>query len=370
MKIMTFLKNTLWALLAAVIFSVIACTKGDDKPESAYASGVFIICEGPYGSGTGTVSYYNRVDSTRGDIYGAANSGAAIGNVLQSYIIFNGVGYLMANNANKMVTVDPKTFVTTGTYDTGFVYPRYAVGVDASRLYVSSYGKDGLNGSIRLFDLAAKKISRIIPTGKGTSKMIYIGGKIWAVNDGGTNAKPELARDSTIVIINTSNNADTIVEKRIKVGAAPKDIIADNNGNIWVLCAGYDFSAAQNLKASKLIQIRGESVVNTFDNLPSGANSLALDNSKTTLYFLAGNKVYSKDPLNFNATAPAVFLENSAFTYLYGLDIDPKTGYLYVADAKDFTKSGEVYVFDPATKAMKLNLKTGIGVGPNGFHFN
>ena len=99
---MTFSKNTLWAMLAAVILTTIACTKGDEKPESAYASGVFIICEGPFGSGTGTMSYYNRVDSTRGDIYGAANSGAAIGNILQSYTVHNDVGYLLANNANKI----------------------------------------------------------------------------------------------------------------------------------------------------------------------------------------------------------------------------------------------------------------------------
>jgi DNA-binding beta-propeller fold protein YncE len=359
---MIFSKNTLWALLAVVTFSFIACEKGDEKPESAYASGVFINCEGPFSSGSGTISYYNRVDSTRGDIFSTANSGAAIGNILQSYTAFLGVGYLLVNNANKMVTVNPKTFVTTATYDTGFILPRYALGVDASRLYVSTWGKNGVDGSIRLFDLSAKKISRIIPTGKGTNKMILSNGKIWAVNDGG------FGNDSTVVIINTA--ADTVVEKTIKVGAAPKDIVADNNGNIWVLCGGYDFSTARDKKASKLIQIRNETIVATFENLPSAASSLVMDNAKSTLYFLAGNKVYSKDPLNFNTAAPSVYLENTAFSYLYGLGVDPKTGYLYVADAKDFTKSGEVFVYDLATKTLKSVLKSGVGIAPNGFYFN
>ena len=359
---MTFSKNTLWALLAAVTFSFLACTKGDEKPESAYASGVFITCEGQFGSGTGTVSYYNRVDSTRDDIYAAANSGAKIGNILQSYTVFQGVGYLLVNNANKMITVNPTTFVATATYDTGFVYPRYALGVDASRLYVSTWGKDAVNGSIRLFDLSSKKISRIIPTGKGTNKMILSSGKIWAVNDGG------FGQDSTVVVVNTA--ADTVVEKRIKVGLAPKDIVADNNGNIWVLCGGYDFSPNQDKKASKLVQIRNEAVVATFDNLPSGASSLVMDNAKTTLYFVAGNKVYSKDPLNFNTAAPSVFLQNAAFTSLYGLGVDPKTGYLYVADAKDFTKSGQVFVYDLTTKTMTKAIQNGVGIAPNGFYFN
>ena len=301
---MTFSKNTLWALLTAVTFSFLACTKGDEKPESAYASGVFITCEGQFGSGTGTVSYYNRVDSTRDDIYAAANGGAKIGNILQSYTVFQGVGYLLVNNANKMITVNPTTFVATATYDTGFVYPRYALGVDASRIYVSTWGNDSLSrtSSIRLFDLSSKKISRIIPTGRGTSKMILVSGKIWAVNDGG------FSQDSTVTVVNTS--ADTFVEKRVKVGAAPKDIVADNNGNIWVLCAGYDLTGTKN--ASKLVQIRNETVVATFDNLPSYASSLVMDNAKTTLYFVAGNKVYSKDPLNFNTAAPSVFLQNAA----------------------------------------------------------
>jgi DNA-binding beta-propeller fold protein YncE len=368
MKIMTFSKNTLWAMLAAVIFTTIACKKGDEKPESAYASGVFISCEGPFGSGTGTVSYYNRVDSTRNDIYGAANSGAAIGNVLQSYTVYNGVGYLLANNANKIVTVDPKTFITTATYDTGFVFPRYAVGgTDGSRLYVTTYGKGGLNGTFNVFDLASKKISRTIATGKGASKMLLSGGKIWVVNDGGTNADFKLARDSSVVVIRIptlSTEVETF-EKRIKVGAGPNSIVQDNNGNVWVLCGGYDYIKPD----GKLYQIRNEVVVDSF-SLPSGASSLTLDNAKTTLYFLADNKVYAKDPLNFDKKAPSVFLQNAAFVYPYGLGVDPKTGYLYVADAKDFTKSGEIYVFDPATKAMKLNIKTGVGVGPNGFYFN
>jgi DNA-binding beta-propeller fold protein YncE len=364
MTIMTFSKNTISALLATVILSVFACTKGDDKPETGYTSGVFISCEGAFTGGTGTVSYYNRVDSTKGDIYGAANNGAKIGNILQSYTAFIDAGYLVVNNANKMITVDPKTFVATATYDTGFIYPRYAIGADAKRLYVSSWGKDGEKGNVRLFDLESKKVSRIVPTGKGTSKMIFIGGKIWAVNDGG------FGMDSTVVIINTVNNADTIVEKRIKVGAAPKDIIADNNGNVWVLCGGYDFSVAQDKKTSRLIQIRNETVVASFDNLPSSASSLVLDNARTTLYFIAGNKIYSKDPLSFNSVAPTVFLENTAFKSLYSLGVDPKTGYLYVGDAIDFTNNGQVFVYDLATKSSKGVLKTGVGIAPNGFYFN
>lgn len=360
---MIFSKNTLWALLSAVTFSFITCTKGDEKPETGYASGVFITCEGQSNSGTGTVSYYNRVDSTRGDIFSTQNSGAKIGNVLQSYTAFQSVGYLLVKNDNKMITVDPKTFVATATYDTGFIFPRYALGVarsDAYVLYVSTWGKDGLNGDIRLFDLSAKKVSRIIPTGKGTSKMILVSGKIWAVNDGG------LGQDSTVVIINTA--ADTVVEKRIKVGAAPKDIVADFNGNIWVLCSGYDKTAGS--KSSKLVQIRNETVVATFDNLPSGASSLVLDNARTTLYFLANNKVYVKDPLNFNTITPSVYLENAAFGNLYSLGVDPKTGYLFVGDAKDLTKTGEIFVYDLTNKTLKSVLKTGVGIAPNGFYFN
>jgi hypothetical protein len=362
MTIMTFSKNTCAALFAVVILSVMACTKGDEKPESAFASGVFIACEGAFTGGTGTVSYYNRVDSTRGDIYGTANSGAKVGNVLQSFTEFLGVGYLLVNNANKMITVNPKTFVTTGTYDAEFVLPRYAVGVDASRLYVSSYGKDGVNGSVKLFDLVSKKVSRTVLTGKGTNKMIYVGGKIWAVNDGGVGKDP---KDSTIVIINTINNADTAIEKRIEVGLAPNDILADNNGNTWVLCAGY----FDRTGTGKLVQIRNEKVFATFD-IPKYATSLTMDNSKTTLYFVANNKIYSKDPSGFNTAAPSVFLDNAAFKSLYGLGVDPKTGYLFIADGTDFTGNGQVFIYDLAAKTFKAVLKTGVGVAPNGFYFN
>jgi DNA-binding beta-propeller fold protein YncE len=52
------------------------------------------------------------------------------------------------------------------------------------------------------------------------------------------------------------------------------------------------------------------------------------------------------------------------------LGVDPKTGYLYVGDALDFKSGGQVYVYDLATKSMKILLKNNVGVAPNGFYFN
>ncbi len=352
---MIFSKSHLWAILFACTFILASCDKGDEKPSELYQTGVFITNEGPFGSGTGTVSYYDRdADINKNDIYGTANSGAAIGNVLQSMNLYSGKAYLIVNNANKMVVANSKTFASESTLATGLTLPRYFLPIDVNRAYITQWGTDSATSGIVVYDYATKTIAKTIPTGKGADRMIRnaTSGAIWVLNSGG------LGKDSTVTIVNSL--ADSVLQK-IKVGLGPNSIVQDANGDMWVLCYGeYQKSSG------KLVKIRNSTVEYSFD-VPYGASNLIADKSKTTLYFIANNQIYSKDLLNFGASAPSVFLKPTGATALYGLGFDPKTNLLWCGDAFDFKQSGVVYIIDPTTKTEKKKLT--VGVAPNGFIF-
>ena len=352
---MIFSKSQVFAILFACTFILASCNKGDEKPSELFQTGVFITNEGPFGSGTGTVSYYDRDAATlKNDIYGTANSGAAIGNVLQSMNLYSGKAYLIVNNANKLVVATAKNFVSESTLATGLTLPRYFLPIDVNRAYITQWGKDSTTSGIAVYDYASKTIAKTIPTGKGADRMIRnaTSGAIWVLNSGG------LGKDSTVSIVNSL--ADSVLQK-IKVGLGPNSIVQDANGDIWVLSYG-EFQKS----SGKLVKIRNNAVEYSFD-VPYGAASLIGDKSKTTLYFLANNQIYSKDLLNFGATPPSVFLKPSGATALYSLGFDPKTSLLWCGDALDYKQSGVVYIIDPTTKTEKSKLT--VGVAPNGFIF-
>ncbi len=349
-------KSHFYALLCLGTLAFASCQKGDEKTSDLFQTGVFITNEGPFNSGTGTVSYYDRdADIVKNDIFGTANSGAQIGNILQSMGIYNGLGYLIANNANKMTVVDTKTFTVQSTLATGLTQPRYFLPIDANRAYVTQFGKDSATSGIAVYDYATKTIAKIIPTGKGADRIMRNSSTnaVVVLNSGG------LGKDSTIAYINSA--ADSVVQKVI-VGLSPNSVVQDANGDVWVLCGGY----FDRTGGGKLVKVRNGAVEFTFD-VPKYATSLITDKAKTTLYFVGDNQIWAKDIANFGKTPPSVFMKPNGATSLYSLGFDTRTNLIYCGDALDYKQAGVVYIIDPATKAEKKKLS--VGLLPNGFIF-
>ena len=343
-----------WAMYFALVILFAACKADEPIVEvSPYESGVFITHEGAFTGGTGTISFYNRtVGGIKNDIFGSVNGGAVVGNILQSMTVIGDKAYLVVNNAKRIVVVDAKTFKFQDSI-TATVLPRYLLDIDGKKAFVSEWGAGGVEGAIKVLDLTTKKFTKTIATGKGAERMLRNGTAVWVVNNGGFDA------DSTVAIIDV---ASEVVIKKINVGAAPNSLVQDANGDIWVLCGGtYGV-----VNSGKLVQIKNNAVATTY-NVPQGSNSLVTNATKNTFYFNTSKGIYQKD---LTATGPSVFLDKPAakatFDALYGLGIDPKTGNLFCADAKDYASKGVVYIFNNA-KVLQDSLKT--DVLPSNFWF-
>ena len=122
------------ALAIAITFT--SCKKDDPAPTptpvvtaaTTFMNGVFVTNEGPFGSGTGTISFYSRSSgSVSNDIFGAKN-GYPLGNIVQSMEIYNSNAYIVVNNAGKVEVADGNTFAASGAI-TGFTNPRYFLGI-------------------------------------------------------------------------------------------------------------------------------------------------------------------------------------------------------------------------------------------------
>jgi DNA-binding beta-propeller fold protein YncE len=348
-------KLTVFILLclhASLLF--IACEQEADlRLDKQYSSGIFILNEGPFQNGSGSITFWDRDSKAVHDnIFSTANDGELIGNILQSMTFHNQSAYLVVNNGGKILVTDHETFKKKGEI-LNLVQPRYLLPVSDDRAFVSQWGADGLTGSLAVVNLTTRSVEKTIPLGVGPEQMLRVGNLLYVANSGGIGGI-----DSTLTVIDIA--AETVVGQ-IPTGINPNSLQFDKNGDIWVACAGYiDWADPLSpLNASgKLVRLQEGVAVETL-TLPGQAYDLIASPDKGQLFFLNSN--YGGAVFQFKpGETPSPALSGT----FYAIDIDPVGPYLLAADARDFQSTGVVHLFDFAGQE-KMTITAGII--PGGF---
>ena len=105
---------------------VFSCKK--DKPETKtdtiiqnFGKGVYIVNEGGFGYGNGSVSYYSPSDCTITlDLFKSQNA-KPLGDICQSLTFFNQKGYVVVNNSQK-IEVGKQSELTSLATISGFTF--------------------------------------------------------------------------------------------------------------------------------------------------------------------------------------------------------------------------------------------------------
>lgn len=343
-------------LFSILIITSFGCGKDDDvvepDPPGKFDTGFFITNEGPFGEGTGTISFYNTVDNTiTQDIYQAENNNAVLGNIVQSMGSTSSHNYIVVNNANTVVVVDKTEFKRSTTIE-GFELPRYFVAdTDGTTGYVSQWGADGMTGSVAMVDLSTNTITGTVPTGMGAEKMFLTDEKLYVVNAGG------FGSDNQVSVINI---ADKTIEKQIEVGDNPNSIQRDKTGAIWVLTGGIlNWTDPALSTEGVLAKLVNDEVVSSFA-VPTSTKNLQIDAAGEFLYYTtsAGIVKFSIE----DDIPPSVIA--TASCYAFGMDTTNAT--LYCSDAKDFASNGEVTAYDTNGNSL-FSFETGIIPGSFSF---
>lgn len=345
--------NRLIYATAIVLAIITSCKKeepiDDTTNTTTYDNGVFIVNEGPFQTGSGTVSFYDRDKKTVSqDIFQTVNS-ASLGNIVQSMTIHNSKAYIVVNNASKVEVVNASTFKSSGTID-GLSSPRYFVGLNASKGYVSDWGS--ISGTVAVVDLSNNTVTSAIDVkGSGPENMLLAGDKLFVLNSGGW------GYDSTVAIIDTQ--ADTLLAL-VTVGDNPRGIALDANGKIWVLCGGIaDWMDPSNDTEGKLVKLNADTYTIeqsiSFSSTTYHPTDLVMNTDKNKLYYIYGGGVYEFDISSTNVSSAALFTGS-----FYALGYDPETDYLYAADPLDYTQNGLVYRYKADNGDLVDSLSGGV----------
>lgn len=335
------------------IFCLLACLTGCIKPDNpqpqnySFGGGVYIVNEGNFGSGNGTLSLFSY-DSIKvfNDLFRSANN-RPLGDVPNSIAISSGKAYIVVNNSGKIEVADARTLVSQGAIS-GLNSPRNMAVASSSKAYVTSLYSD----SIAIIDLLSNSISGYINAG-GTTEAIMIAGTK-AVVTNWTNG-------NTVRIINIADNK---VIDTINVGSEPESIVIDRNNKLWVLCPGsWRRDVFAELDVVNLATGKVEKKF-TFPDIQNSPSCLKIDAMGQTLYYI--NKgVYRMDISASSLPSVPLIPENNA--YFYKIAVNPVNSDILVTDAGDFMHDGYVSVYKNDGTLFK---KDKAGLIPGSMAFN
>jgi DNA-binding beta-propeller fold protein YncE len=316
-------------------------------PDSvSFKNGCFIVNEGNYNWGNASVTFINQsTGNVEQDVFAAANQ-RSLGDVAQSMTVFNGRGYIVVNNSNKVEVVSLDDFKTIKTIQ-GFSSPRYFTVVDSTRAYVTN-----LHGNISIVDLNTLEVTGNIETPDWTEGMVRYQQYVF-ITSIGRFSESTAVRKSKVYIINTKQ--DKIVDS-IMTGKEPMGIVIDKKDKIWVLCTGgWDaFEPPALLRVNPdLREVEKAFVFEGNNGVPS---RLCISPGRDTLYFLK-NGVFRMPVAS--GTLPSQAFISSEDKLFYGLDVDPYTGRLWTSNAVDYVQNGWVYEYDASSGTLLNSFKAG-----------
>jgi hypothetical protein len=329
---------------------------------------VFIVNQGNFGYGNSSLSYYDPIAKTVINNVFYGTNGLPLGDVANSMVTRDSLGYIVINNSGKIYIINENTFQYVGKI-TGFTSPRNICFISDTKAYVT----DMYSKSIQIVNPKTMKITDSINIDnhttdftQHTSEQVVLYNNLAFVNS--------WSYDDKILVINT--NTDQVVDSII-VTKQPNSMALDRNDHLWVLSdGGYSGSPYGQVSAALTeIDAKTKQVLKTFtfSNIAASPTGLCMNPTGDTLYYLKPSAygatislpgVYAM-PIN-DQSLPSMPVINQDGRSFYALGVDPGNGTVYVSDAKDYTQSGEVFVYS-STGQVQDSITAGII--PGGFCF-
>lgn len=315
--------------------------------------GLFITNEGNFQYGNATLSYYNPTTmEVENEVFYRANA-MKLGDVAQSMVIRDGIGWVVVNNSHVVFAIDINTFKEVGRI-TNLTSPRYIHFLSDEKAYITQIWDN------RIFIVNPKlykitgyiEVPNMTMESGSTEQMVQVG-KYLYVNC--------WSYQNRILKIDTET--DRVVDE-LEVGIQPTSLVLDCNNKLWTVTDGGYEGSPYGHEAPSLYRIDAETFTIEkqfrfeFGDWPS---EVQLNGTKDKLYWL-NDDVWMLDLTKENAQ-PEIFLPYDGTLY-YGLTICPHTGDVYIADAIDYVQQGMVYRY---SKERKLVDSFYVGIIPGAF---
>ena len=314
--------------------------------------GLFITNEGNFMYGNASLSYYDpETKQVENEVFARANA-QKLGDVAQSMVIRNGIGWVVVNNSGVIFAIDPNTFKEVGRI-TGFTSPRYihflsdekayVTQIWDPRIYIVNPKTYEITGYIETdMDYESGSTEQMVPYGK------YVFTNCWSYQNR---------------ILKIDTETDRVVDELV-VGIQPTSLVMDCNNKMWTVTDGGYEGSPYGHEAPSLYRIDAETFriekqfKFKFGDRPS---EVQLNGTRDTLYWINESIWRMNVAANRVPVKPFVEYQNTLY---YGLTVDPVHSDVYVADAIDYIQSGVVLRYSSGGKLLDTFR---VGIIPGAF---
>ena len=327
----------LLALVAALLFS---CKPEDPatpvNPKALnLGSGLFVLNEGNFQFSNASLSFYDiEADTVGNNLFYKVND-APLGDVAESMALVDGQLYVVVNNTNLIYKVNATTMVcdTTKPFKLGDFYsPREMFFVSPEKAYVT----DLMGAGLWIINPKDMGHTGFIQTGKTTEKMVSVNNELYVSN--WSNYYLPGMEKNTVQVIDMNNDVKVA---EILVGKEPNTMAVDKNGHVWVLCEGAVWEADAEQPSLWEINPLTKTAEKRYE-FDGTAMVLRANPTGDQLYLIFNNEVRRFDiaTLSLSESFRIAAQEEGMF---YNMTVEPRTGDIYVTDAKNYMMNGTVY---------------------------
>lgn len=320
------------------IFISASCMQWDygyEEDFTAPKQGLFITNEGNFQYGNASLSFYDpAADTVQNEIFFRANA-MKLGDVAQSMLIKDGIGWVVVNNSHVVFAINTTTFKEVGRI-TNLTSPRYMHFVSDTKAYITQLWDNRIfivnpktyqiTGHILCPDMTMESGSTEQMVQKG--KYVYV--NCWSYQNR---------------ILKIDTQTDQVVDQ-LTVGIQPTSLVLDANGKLWTITDGGYEGSPYGYEAPSLYRINPETFTIeqqftfAFGDSPS---EVQLNGDKTKLFWI--NDAIWCMSVTAQEVPKEPFLPSQNTIY-YGLTVCPTSGDVYIADAIDYVQQGKIYRYN------------------------
>ncbi|WP_456429185.1 DUF5074 domain-containing protein [Rhodocaloribacter sp.] len=214
--------RTFTVSIRKILFIALCLTLWSGLPDAraqAQTTMVFVGNQGNFSEANGSVTAY---DPATGAV--VVDAVPDLNTLVQSIILHEGSGYVMANTSDRVDVFDVETLARTAQI-LDVPSPRYMAVVGENKAYVTNL----FSGTVTILDLANNTVAGSIPVGDNPEGIAVRGDRAYVANSG-------FGAGTTVTVIDTST--DEVVETR-EVGCdGPRFLAVDAEDELWVFCTG------------------------------------------------------------------------------------------------------------------------------------
>ncbi len=223
-----------FALMTTLALPMVSCDDDDDvkvEPEVCPTTyGVLILNRGNYQANNASLKMYDFTARKLTDLYQNAN-GVALGESAQDVITYGSKIYAAVTFSNSLTVMEKdgteiKKIQPVGEDGKSTMNPRYMAAANG-KVYVSYY----YGHSVAVVDTSSLAVEKVIPVGRYPEGVAVANNKLYVANSGGLDE----AKGNTVSVIDLNSLK---VEKEIKVEINPVNIVADGDGDLYLISMG------------------------------------------------------------------------------------------------------------------------------------